>query len=715
MCKKISFILLIIFIISPCTLLFGIEHIAITMKVKGDVDLTRNNNIYSLNIQDRLFNDDLIESKENSFAALFFADDNSIVKLFPNSILLINAQKDNKKLNKKCKLSMGEMWAKVGKIHGDFEVETPTTVVSVKGTEFLLSYDEDGFTDVFTFSGEVTLMNKADGSAATIGAGEHGHTIGTGFIEVTDIEPGDINRETQDFIDIEIKPIEIKEEPQPEIEKEETPQTYVPPVEQEVRGTRVSAGSEGFSMGGGVGTIMIGDMTYSQIRLMPELVFGKFGIGLNIELLIDSEGQIREEDWDDWEDYINKIYYVRYGHRGDKFFGRIGGFPNYTLAHGLIMRDYSNMLRYPDDRQIGLQLGGRLPYASMNIEGFSSNILENEILAGRLTFQPLLTSSVPLLKKIILGGTIAHDRNQYKGLLDSDDDNYPDVFDDYPFDNDWHNEVDYEIDVYQEIYFELYPNATEDDFLDWFYNSPTLNALRNSSFKDLGEEDITIAGLDYELPIYDSELFYLSHYGEAVQIFEHKNGFIFPGFYSKFLIFHMNLEYRFYQEDFLPAFFDHLYEEERAKAYIYEEGDSTISIVITKEDLLAEATQSQGWYASLTTNLFNTIFLTVSYEDMYGEDNIHNRSIWGKVNLEQRIIPNLNRAEISYSQTRFEKLKYFKTPTSLVKGILGYSIGRTTELIASYQERYVDLDGNGKIKGEGETITTMSFGVEFRF
>ena len=38
-----------------------------------------------------------------------------------------------------------------------------------------------------------------------------------------------------------------------------------------------------------------------------------------------------------------------------------------------------------------------------------------------------------------------------------------------------------------------------------------------------------------------------------------------------------------------------------------------------------------------------------------------------------------------------------------------------TELVGTYQERYVDLDGNGKIKGKDETIKTMNFGVEFRF
>ena len=80
-----------------------------------------------------------------------------------------------------------------------------------------------------------------------------------------------------------------------------------------------------------------------------------------------------------------------------------------------------------------------------------------------------------------------------------------------------------------------------------------------------------------------------------------------------------------------------------------------------------------------------------------------------------KIIPKLTTAEIGYSQTGFDKLDAFKTPNAVINGSLGYSLGGNTQLVGSYQERYVDLDGNGKIKGEDETITSMSMGVEFSF
>ncbi|MDP8203412.1 MAG: hypothetical protein P9L95_02635, partial [Candidatus Tenebribacter mawsonii] len=107
--------------------------------------------------------------------------------------------------------------------------------------------------------------------------------------------------------------------------------------------------------------------------------------------------------------------------------------------------------------------------------------------------------------------------------------------------------------------------------------------------------------------------------------------------------------------------------------------------------------------------------VTVAYEDMYDDNDDNYRSLWGKANFDTKIIPKLTKAEIGYSQTGFDKLSEFKTPNSIINGTLGYSLGGNTQLVGSYQEHYVDLDGNGKINGTDETITSMSMGVEFSF
>jgi len=699
--RKYRFVILMIIQILLVSYLFSQGPVALTLNVKGNVDLNRDAKISDVKKGDELLNNDELISMENSYAAIKFIDESSIIKLFPNSSLKIHIEEENRKIHF---LKMGELWTKVTKSMGEFIVETPTTVASVKGTEFLLSLDENGNTDIFTFAGEVLIKNKFNNIEALIKAGQKAHSDGSSAIKVLDIEPSDIDKNTQKYIDKTFKIKEKGQKKEDEIGRKDTGSSF--------RGEDKGKG-KGFQMGGAVGTIMMGDNVYTRIRLMPEITFGKIGIGLDFDLLIDSDGNIKEDEWDEFKDYANKIYYIRYGHRSDPFFGRIGGFPAYSLGHGLVMRDYSNMLRYPEVRQIGLQLGGKIPVAGLELEGFTSNLTENEILAGRVTFLPLGSTEIPLLKNIRFGSTIAHDRNQIKGLIDSDDDEYPDVYDDYPYNDDAHNEVDEEIDFYRDLYFELHPDSSETAFQDWFEDSPTLDELRNSPFSELGEDDVTVIGVDYELPLISNKVFYLSHYSEVAKILDHNMGFIFPGFYSKFLIFHANLEFRFYQEDFIPAFFDELYDEQRAVAYHFEE--TGLDSVETKEDKLIGTTETKGWYGSLTADLFHLLFLTVSYEDMYGKDDVHYKSLWGKASVNTDFVPKFSRAEISYSQTGFDKLEHFKNPSALVTGTLGYDLGGNTELVGKYQERYVDYDGNGEINGKEETIKTMGFGVEFRF
>jgi hypothetical protein len=172
----------------------------------------------------------------------------------------------------------------------------------------------------------------------------------------------------------------------------------------------------------------------------------------------------------------------------------------------------------------------------------------------------------------------------------------------------------------------------------------------------------------------------------------------------------MALEYRMFEDDFAPAFFDELYDEQRAYI-VYETND-----VVSKEDLLWIREKSQGWYGSVTANLFKILYITVAYEDMYTENSGNYRGLWGKAALKQNLVPKISRAEITYSQTGFDKLEYFKTTNALLTGTLAYSLGGSTQLVMTYQERYVDImEPFGEIKGTDETITTMNFGVEFKF
>ena len=197
---KILFILIIILFVSICQ---AEDSVALTLKAKGKVELTRGEENSDINTGDELYNKDEIESMEDSFAAFKFIDGSSVVKLFPNSILTINAKKEGDKLDKKSYLKMGELWSKVVKKTGVFEVETPTTVVSVKGTEILVSHSNEKGTTLFTFSGDAEIKNKRDGKTAMVGANQKANLTPDGQIEVSGIKKGDIDEGIQQMMEDE--------------------------------------------------------------------------------------------------------------------------------------------------------------------------------------------------------------------------------------------------------------------------------------------------------------------------------------------------------------------------------------------------------------------------------------------------------------------------------------------------------------------------------
>ncbi|MCK4957610.1 MAG: FecR domain-containing protein [Candidatus Cloacimonetes bacterium] len=175
--------------------LYAGDSVAFTLKAVGDVSLSRGEANRTINSGEELFNEDLLESNENSYAAIKFLDGSSIIKLFPRSILQIRAIKtEDNKLDKSNYLKVGEIWAKVVKKTGKFEIDTPTTVVSVKGTIFHLIVDEKG-TTVYTYQGEVTLTNKGDGKSAIVGEGQTGTSTGQGDIDVVTTEGGEGDQE----------------------------------------------------------------------------------------------------------------------------------------------------------------------------------------------------------------------------------------------------------------------------------------------------------------------------------------------------------------------------------------------------------------------------------------------------------------------------------------------------------------------------------------
>ena len=225
--------------------------------------------------------------------------------------------------------------------------------------------------------------------------------------------------------------------------------------------------------------------------------------------------------------------------------------------------------------------------------------------------------------------------------------------------------------------------------------------------------------MDYVLPLIQTDLFYLDHYGEYATIDKYGSGIIFPGFSSKFLIFDTKFEFRNFNDEFLPGYFDRLYEEQRSEvSHVINSttGRREYSLT-TKEEFLKNAKSSMGWFGYIRASLWDTIYFKAAYQDMYGKDMTTGKSLWGSLTANPRSVLNLKEAGLYYSQTHvpYIDFKNLRNTSSHVNGKLVYGLSAGANLVGRYSETYTDINGDGKIKGKDEVVSSLAFGVEFQF
>jgi hypothetical protein len=159
---------------------------------------------------------------------------------------------------------------------------------------------------------------------------------------------------------------------------------------------------------GGLGMTAIDDQTYFTINLRPEIAIGKFGLGLNVNLLYNTKnGAIRSQDWNESYDWLRLIRYARYGLKRDNFYTRVGTLDAARLGHGFIMNYYTNEADY-DNRKIGLEFD--MDFGMAGFETVTSNLGRFEIFGTRAYARPLRPYiDIPLVKDLTFGATYVTD------------------------------------------------------------------------------------------------------------------------------------------------------------------------------------------------------------------------------------------------------------------------------------------------------------------
>ena len=265
---------------------------------------------------------------------------------------------------------------------------------------------------------------------------------------------------------------------------------------------------------GGLGLNWIDGQLYYTFHFTPEISFANFGVGLDLMMDFDKNGNIRKENFNTFSDYLSVVRYVRYGFKNDPLYVKLGALDYYTLGHGSIMYAYNNSPTI-DARKTGLTLD--IDFGQMGFESIYSSFAEAGVLGLRGYVRPLKFSSlseIPIIGNLEVGLSYAGDYNDKAGIIAGD------------------------------------------------YNSTTNNFTATS---DKGS--VNIVGADIGLPLISIPMFNLEVYADYAKILDYGSG-VATGIIGELnplglISAHAKLERRFNQKQYIPSYFNSFYELDR--------------------------------------------------------------------------------------------------------------------------------------------------------
>lgn len=317
---------------------------------------------------------------------------------------------------------------------------------------------------------------------------------------------------------------------------------------------------------GGMGMTWIDGKPYYTLHFRPEVSFANWGLGLDLNLDFDTQGKMRKENFNEFSDYLSVIRYVRYGYKGEPLYGRLGALDYASMGHGSIIYMYNNSPSF-DVRKVGLELD--MDFDKFGFETVYGNFGQAGVTGLRGYVRPLKFTSlaeVPIISSLEIGASFAEDFNKYSGVTKA-------VFND---------------------------------------STKELNVL-----EDMGRTKIV--GADIGLPIHMSDMFTATPYFDYAKIVNFGHGTALGlklDLHGLGLVTaQAKLERRFNGDNYLPSYFNSLYEIERFMA------DPNGKNTPGKDGNISKAARLQtlgdpgnGYYGELLVRVFNAFDILGSYQ-----------------------------------------------------------------------------------------------------
>jgi len=178
-------------------LCFSADNIALVTKSKGNVEYKKNQSTDDngkLSMGTPLFSNDLIKTGDNGFAIFVYLDDKSMIKVQKNSEMYVRGNVDKGEIQKEISMNNGLFKASIkSQKGGAFTIVTPTSVASVKGTEFwVVSKGEEGGDQFFGLSGLVEVRNKKSNQVTRVTKSKTAISSPDGSLELRNTRSGEL-------------------------------------------------------------------------------------------------------------------------------------------------------------------------------------------------------------------------------------------------------------------------------------------------------------------------------------------------------------------------------------------------------------------------------------------------------------------------------------------------------------------------------------------
>ena len=697
-------------------------------------------------------NGDEIKVGDPGFGAIMYIDDRTILKIRENTKFGFMDTRNTRTVD----LTHGTLLNNVKKEgrSKSFRIQTPVSVASVKGTQFAAIVSQTGVDQFIGKEGLFEVLNMISGETVDVGPGQKAVSNATGNLVQAPAAPGEYPEdpeveeyqepepeeleETLEKVGPELAPQSPKEtsqkvdqsQPEKSSETAEAPDTIEDAIASETP-DEPDAGPppKPFAMGLGIGSVTLDGVLYNQLALRPEINIGKVGIGLDLVVYVDNEGNMRYDEWDIDNDpglLLDKILFIRYGKKTDLAWIKYGSIEGLTLGYGGLMNNYSNMMEFPSVRRVGVNTGFNI--GPVGGELFLSNIKDMS-RGGTVTgLRAAYTVSDDL--PLSIGVNFITDANMFSGLKDKDEDSYPDVFDDFPDDSTLWNDTDGDgwpdpghgdsvLDSLIDI------DADGDNIIDAEENISDID-LKATPFS-LKDNTASTTGLSFDIgyPILQSDAISLMIYAEyntlkfpAVSTSDSSfirqersgSGISVPGIRSTiFGILDLSLEYRIINGSYIPQFFDQAYDLNRVVTSTVDNQTTIRTKDMSVFEEYNDSTSSSGLFGSAGLNLFNLVDFSASYANMKA-DTTELKSFTSFLNLNTDNIPKISSAMAYYQRNNDDNPFDFENPTeNTIMGYrVGYELSKGVSLIWDFRQFYRD-DGIGALKTIKQTTIETTF------